>query len=37
MIDLIHAGVGFITDYPNQGRDVMQSLGIPLPRRYPTA
>jgi glycerophosphoryl diester phosphodiesterase len=38
MIDLIHRGVdGFITDYPNQGRDVMQSLGLPLPRRYPPA
>jgi glycerophosphoryl diester phosphodiesterase len=37
MIDLIHRGVdGFITDYPNQGRDVLASLGIPLPRRYPT-
>jgi glycerophosphoryl diester phosphodiesterase len=38
MIDLIHHGVdGFITDYPNQGRDVLQSLGYRLPRRYPPA
>jgi glycerophosphoryl diester phosphodiesterase len=38
MIDLIHQGVdGFITDYPNHGRDVLQSLGYRLPRRYPPA
>jgi glycerophosphoryl diester phosphodiesterase len=38
MIDLIRHGVdGLITDYPNQGRDVLQSLGYRLPRRYPPA
>jgi glycerophosphoryl diester phosphodiesterase len=38
MIRLIHQGVdGLITDYPNQGRDVLHSLGYPLPRRYPPA
>jgi glycerophosphoryl diester phosphodiesterase len=36
MIDLIRRGVdGIITDYPNQGRDVLQSLGYRLPTRYP--
>jgi glycerophosphoryl diester phosphodiesterase len=35
-IDLIRRGVdGIITDYPNQGRDVLQSLGYRLPKRYP--
>jgi glycerophosphoryl diester phosphodiesterase len=38
MIDLIRRGVdGLITDYPNRGRDVLQSLGYRLPRRYPPA
>jgi glycerophosphoryl diester phosphodiesterase len=36
MIDLIRRGVdGIITDYPNQGRDVLESLGFRLPKAYP--
>lgn len=36
MIDLIRRGVdGLITDYPNRGRDVLASLGVPLPPAYP--
>jgi glycerophosphoryl diester phosphodiesterase len=36
MIDLVRRGVdGVITDYPNQGRDVLASLGYRLPKRYP--
>lgn len=36
MVRLVQQGVdGLITDYPDRGRDVLSSLGVPLPRAYP--
>lgn len=38
MIALINLGVdGLISDYPDRLRDVLNSLGYRLPRRYPTS